>query len=76
VDLAPTFLGLAGLPQPEAMDGHSLAPLLMPAAADEANGAGGSAPPPGSVRVHLQALAPRGSRQYAADWRRAVFIER
>ena len=29
VDLAPTFLSLAGLPKPPAMDGRSLLPLLL-----------------------------------------------
>ena len=30
VDLAPTFLGLAGVPKPPTMDGKSLMPLLTP----------------------------------------------
>lgn len=65
VDLAPTFLGLAGLPKPPAMDGRSLIPLLT---------AGGDAEAlPPSVGRHLRAAGPREA--YAGAWRREVFIE-
>eukprot|EP00966_Prymnesium_polylepis_P295450 6822588-Prymnesium_polylepis.1 len=35
VDLAPTFLSIAGLPKPPTMDGRSLLPLFV---ADESDG--------------------------------------
>ena len=67
VDIAPTFLGLAGLKPPPTLDGKSLLPLLLN---------------PGTVEkqvllsateTHLSQLPPRN--EYAASWRKAVFIE-
>jgi N-acetylglucosamine-6-sulfatase len=63
VDLAPTFLGIAGLAKPASMDGKSLLPLLT---------AGASlADLPASARDHITALG----QDYAKGWRDAVFIE-
>jgi hypothetical protein len=86
VDMAPTFLGLAGLPKPPQMDGKSLVPLLMPATFAEAavvktdtataTATGGVAR---STADHFAALlAPLGTAGavgYAAKWRKAAFVE-
>ena len=50
VDLAPTWLGLAGLDTPEYMDGRSLVPLLVSEETAKAQGER----LPGSVLHHLQ----------------------
>eukprot|EP01051_Picozoa_sp_SAG22_P005308 SAG22_NODE_311_length_12629_cov_20.911891_3_plen_133_part_00 len=67
VDMAPTFLGIAGLPKPATMDGHSLLPLLVP---------GGPSHPDllPSTKHHLAALGGN-SKSYAAGWRTSAFIE-
>lgn len=62
VDLAPTFLGLAGVPKPPTMDGKSLMPLLTPH---------GGVPP--ATASHLAALGSTDA--YKARWRDAVFME-
>ena len=77
VDLAPTFLGLAGIPTPGNMDGRSLVPLLIDggsggthraadtAAADAAgaiSGAGAGAALPASVAAHLAGEARARTR--------------
>merc|ERR1712190_382712 len=66
VDVAPTWLGLAGLAKPAGMDGRSFAPLLI----DESDPA-----VPEQTRRHVRSLAPNGKESFAADWRDSVFIE-
>jgi len=70
VDMAPTFLGLAGIAKKKNMDGKSLVPLLMASLTDAEAEAQGV---PTSTRAHLLALGDRA--QYNASWRTAVFIE-
>jgi N-acetylglucosamine-6-sulfatase len=65
VDLAPTFLGLAGVSKPPQMDGHSLVPLLMP------NAHLSEGVLPVSTKKHLSTPMLKG----ADSWRDAVFIE-
>ena len=88
VDMAPTFLGLAGIAKPATMDGKSLVPLLMP---DAFAAAGGSPPSPSSsvavpvapvaastaahLSERLAAMGSAGAAQYAVGWRTAAFIE-
>ena len=66
VDIAPTWLGLAGLPKPSTMDGKSIAPLLL-----DSNDSG----LPAQTKKHVQTLAPHGKAAFAASWRDSVFIE-
>lgn len=63
VDMAPTFLGLAGLAKPADMDGHSVVPFLteMP---DQLLA---------STRQHLSDLGELST--YKSTWRNEVFIE-
>jgi len=70
VDLAPTFLGIAGLGKTAVMDGKSLVPLLV-----TSGGSGGAAAAPlhPATARHLAALGP--ADKYAAGWRDAAFIE-
>lgn len=71
VDIAPTFLGFAGVAKPEQMDGKSLVPLLThPSLRHELN--------PTTVQHlerHLDALSTEGDLAYKAAWRDCVFIE-
>lgn len=70
VDIAPTFLGLAGLAKPPQMDGKSLVPLLV----DEEH-VHELAP---STQRHLGVLGAGtklGRVSYKAAWRDSVFIE-
>ena len=79
VDLAPTFLGLAGISKPVGMDGKSLVPLLIenPGKHVERSDAvlENMQPLPvlHSTHSHLEALGDL--QQYAESWRRSVFIE-
>lgn len=66
VDMAPTWLALAGLKKPSDMDGKSITPLIVdPAAAGV----------PSQTKAAIAALAPKGKAAYAAAWRDSVFIE-
>jgi len=65
VDLAPTWLGLAGLEKPPTMDGKSLLPLML-----HESDAQAILP---STKSHLSSLGNR--KAYTAAWRDAVFIE-
>jgi len=77
VDMAPTFLGLAGLDKTAVMDGKSLVPLLMPSAyaGDEVE----IAKLPESTKKHVAGLLAKagaaGAKAYAANWRTAAFVE-
>ena len=73
VDMAPTFLGLAGLSAPPYYDGKSLVPLLVTADDVAADDVAGRALLPASTRAHLEALGDANA--YRAEWRDAVFIE-
>lgn len=65
VDMAPTFLAIAGLAKPATMDGKSLLPLLInPAAGTQL---------PESVRKHLNSMGD--ASVYRRSWRDSVFIE-
>lgn len=66
VDIAPTWLGLAGLSRPASMDGRSIAPLLID---------GGDETVPKQTRSHVNQLAPDGRDAFAAGWRDSAFIE-
>jgi hypothetical protein len=66
VDLAPTWLGMAGLDKPDSMDGRSVAPLII-----DANQPG--VPPP--TTKHIAKIAPKGAQAFKAGWRDSVFIE-
>ena len=68
VDLAPTFLSLAGVATPRpAMDGRSLLPLLV----DETNRTAW-AQLPSATRAHLTSTGP--SAAVRAGWRDAVLL--
>lgn len=71
VDMAPTFLGIAGLPKPATMDGHSILPLLV--STTEIVESHEELPIPQSVATHLSSLGD--AEIYAASWRTAAFIE-
>jgi len=67
VDMAPTFLGLAGIDRPSQFDGRSLVPLLIPSRAE---------PLPASTAQYLNRLLGNGGEEgYKAAWRDSVFIE-
>ena len=73
VDMAPTFLGLAGLPKPATMDGKSIVPLLMAAESSLQQQQPVSTVYPllASTRQHLAELG----ESHVAKWRQAAFIE-
>ena len=82
VDLAPTFLGLAGLAKPAVMDGKSIVPLLIDGTDDDDDGPGGGhgGGALAATRHHIAAVAGAGSAAgsvdgYRAAWRTEVFIE-
>lgn len=62
--VAPTFLGLAGLPKPPGMDGKSVLPLLL-------NKEDPRVPP--ATRAHLHGTGC--PRKYQDAWRDSVFVE-
>ena len=64
VDLAPTFLGLAGVTKPADYDGKSLVPLLVDGASEAVLD---------STRRHLAEMGSATS--YAAAWRTSIFFE-
>jgi len=64
VDLAPTFLGLAGIPKPPYMDGHSIVPHLLEASHPDV---------PETTLQHLTSLGD--VTEYKNSWRKEVFIE-
>merc|ERR1712137_697353 len=64
VDIAPTILGLAGVPIPENMDGKSIVPFLVDPTDETLLE---------STRLHLSSLGDLDS--YAQNWRQEVFIE-
>merc|ERR1712100_30153 len=66
VDMAPTWLGLAGIEKPSNMDGHSILPLLIDANDDSV---------PEQTRKHIKQIAPKGKDAYNKRWRDSVFIE-
>ena len=66
VDLAPTFLSLAGIAKPAAMDGRSLLPLLI----DETDRSALAALRP-ATRAHVEQTDARRAR---SSWRSAVLL--
>lgn len=66
VDIAPTFLGLAGVQKPPMMDGHSIVPFLVGSVDEQWRLSE-------STRQHLADLGDVGI--YSAAWRKEVFIE-
>jgi N-acetylglucosamine-6-sulfatase len=66
VDLAVTWLGMAGLDRPASMDGRSVVPLLVDAS---------KAGVPAATKKHIARVAPGGEDAYKSAWRDSVFIE-
>lgn len=66
VDVTATWMGIAGIDRPEAMDGRSIMPLLVEAS---------DAAVPAPTRAHVAKSAPGGREAYAAGWRDHVFFE-
>lgn len=67
VDLASTWLGLAGIDNPVSMDGRSIVPLLI--TDPDAEGI------PAPTAAHVKKMAPNGAAAFAAKWRTSAFIE-
>mmetsp|Transcript_85128 Transcript_85128/g.214647 ORF Transcript_85128/g.214647 Transcript_85128/m.214647 type:complete len:600 (+) Transcript_85128:84-1883(+) len=74
VDIAPTLLGLAGLPKPPSMDGRSIVPFLL-SAGGGLQGAGSSGPAAATKQHLVEVLGDMTAEDYAASWRQEVFIE-
>lgn len=70
VDIAATFLGLAGLDKPSELDGKSIAPLIMPVAAENIEAAVRDGLIPAATARHIVAQA--GAK---VSWRQSAFIE-
>ena len=66
VDLAPTFLGLAGLDKPARFDGKSLVPILV---SDS-----GKDNIPEATALHRARVLDAG-KDFLSNWRDSVFIE-
>jgi len=66
VDIAPTLLGLAGLPATADMDGKSIVPFLIGTGTFQGELLE-------STRTHLKELGDMQS--YSSNWRKEVFIE-
>ena len=72
VDIAPTFLGLAGLPATAVMDGRSIVPLLLSSRSDDESLEAAILP---ATREHIATVTKRDVAAYRATWRTEVFIE-
>ncbi|KAL1520140.1 hypothetical protein AB1Y20_023612 [Prymnesium parvum] len=80
VDLAPTFLSIAGVTPPATMDGRSLLPLFVEDRGDgrrpleaRGGGIGQRTRLPPDVQQHLHAVGV--AKAYRAAWRSEVFLE-
>jgi len=72
VDLAPTFLAIAGVQQPEDMDGRSFLPFIVAApAGDDSERAAWSEGLPRTVHQHLLTTGDA----YARNWRQSVYFQ-
>ena len=66
VDLAPTFLGLAGIDKPARFDGKSLVPILVSDSSESEI--------PEATAAHLARVLD-GDNELLQNWRQSVFIE-